>query len=73
MVDILKITSENFIEVDSGSKLIEINKPKFIEIDVWNIFSNRYKDDIMRENNSSSMFHNLVNIFVCINKEVADL
>ena len=72
MVDKLEITGKSFIDINSWSKLIKINKPKFIEWDVWNIFCNRNEDGIASEDDLSSMRSDLVSVFIHIDVKITN-
>ena len=61
------------IDVNSGSEFIEVNEPKFIKRNVWDIFYNRYEDSVVSKNDFSSMNNDLIFVFVRVNVEITDL
>ena len=73
IIDVLNITTENLIDINSGSEFIEVNEPKFIKRNIWDIFNNRYEDSVVSKNDFCKMNNDLIFIFVCVNIEITDL
>ena len=73
IIDVLNITTEDLIDISSGSEFIEVNELKFIKRNVWNIFDNRCEDSVAGQNDFCRMNNDLVFVFICVNIEITDL